>query len=414
MSDRPKAIKMPKLSPTMETGIFGNWFVKVGDIVKAGQVIGEIETDKAIMEVESLEDGTIGYLADCAQKELPVNAVIGYILLKGQKAPESWDVLIAQDDPNLAKANTPTPQNTEAEKVAETKETTAKENILLLDQSRIYASPLAKKIASQKGIDLGQVVGTGPRGRIIKADLENMQSLGKQSKGTQTIQEGSYEIPLTPMRKAIAEKLTKSKQEIPHFYLEKKIYIGKLEETKNSLLHKFNLKVSLTPFLIKATALALKDNPVLNRTFENGKIIQHNHYSISIAIAVDEGLVVPVIANADKKGIKEIAEELADFASMAKASKLRLEHMQGGTFSISNLGMFGVDFFEAIINPPQVGILAVAGSNVDAVFEGGLFVPRKNIRFSLSCDHRVVDGADAAKFLLSLTGYIENPEGMMI
>lgn len=429
------AIKMPKLSPTMETGILSAWLVEIGKKVKAGDVIAEIETDKAIMEVEALEDGEIGYLADVVKKETPVNCVIGYILQAGDKAPASWIEQLEKDNAafGLHASGSNTSSKAE-EKVAqkhdmnndikpETKQAQAASHSAVqpvIINNNYKASPLAKKIASQKGIDLSRVVGSGPNGRIVKCDLEHVSNQMLVSANTKPANfvGKSYEVPMTNMRKIIAERLTKAKQEIPHIYLQKKIGMDAIESVKQTLLEKFNTKVSMTPFFIKATAMALNDNPVMNRSFETnggqGKIIQHESCNINIAIAIENGLVTPVIVNADIKSIREIAQELNALSKAAKENKLKLDQLQGGTFSITNLGMFGIESFEAILNPPQVGILAVAATSVEAFFDGQNFVPRKVMKCTLSCDHRVVDGADAAKFLNSFASYIESPEGMLL
>lgn len=403
------AIKMPKLSPTMETGVLSSWLVKEGDTIKVGDVIGEIETDKAIMEIEALDAGTIAFLGDVAQKEVPINSVIGYILKDGEKAADSWEAQMESDNAVFNK-NKPIATVKIEEPKIESKISISS----ITDHGRLKASPLAKKIASQNNIDLNLIKGSGPDGRIVKADLENVETKMNIASNNGKSDLASHEVAMTGMRKIIAQRLTAAKQEIPHIYLQKKICMDNMEKAKNNLLEKFDFKVSMTPFFIKATALALKDNPILNRSFENGKIIQHNNYNINIAIAVENGLVVPVIKHADSKNMKEIANELKNLSNTAKEGRLTPEQSAGGTFSISNLGMFGTDSFQAILNPPQVGILAVAATGIEAVFENGNFVPKRIMKCTLSADHRVVDGADAAKFLNSLASYIENPEGMLL
>lgn len=410
------AIRMPKLSPTMETGILSSWLIKVGQQVKIGDIIGEIETDKAMMEIEALANGTIGYLSNIVNQETPVNNVIGYILSEGEVAPNSWEA-------EITKANGQKINNEAGEIIKENimqnqekkSENSAQSSAKAISPKPI--SPLAKKIAAQKNIDITNIIGSGPNGRVIKADVEkaDTEKVGTENMQILTMQnDASFEVEMTNMRKIIAKRLTQAKQEIPHIYLEKKICMDQVENMKNSLFQNFDLKISLTPFFIKAIALALKENPVLNRSFENDKIIQHVRCNINIAIAVENGLVTPIIFDADKKGINLIAKELANLAQLAKDNKLRLEQMIGGTFSISNLGMFSLDSFQAILNPPQVGILAIAATGTDAVFDGKNFIPRRMVKCTLSCDHRVVDGIDGAKFLNSFAKYIETPEGMVI
>lgn len=407
------AIKMPKLSPTMESGVLSGWLVKVGDNVKPGAVIAEIETDKAVMEVEALVKGVVGYLSPIEGLETPVNAVIGFILAEGESAPDSWEDLLkanSSSEPKISQPNVVT--EIVKEKIVE---------ISKSDSERVFASPLAKKIAKNFGLDLSDLTfGSGPRGRIIKDDVENHlhgmgagQNIGLN--GVKTPQNrSSCEIPMSGMRKIIAQRLSQAKQEIPHIYMQKRVYMDAVEDIKSSFLSKFGTKISLTPFFIKAVAMALRENEVLNRTFENGKILQHNDYNIGIAIAVDGGIMVPVVKNADRKNLLEIYSEMTELANLAKEGRLKPEHSAGGTFSISNLGMFGIDSFQAIVNPPQVAILAVAASFVEAFFDGEKFIPKKVVKCEVSCDHRVVDGADAAKFLQSFAKYMENPEGMLL
>jgi pyruvate dehydrogenase E2 component (dihydrolipoamide acetyltransferase) len=402
-----KFIRMPKLSPTMETGILTRWCVKEGDLVKESQLLAEIETDKAIMEVESLNDGTVGFLKQ-AGLELPVNSIIGCILEQNESAPENWDSFIKDNDVESAVA-----------KPSEIEESPKKDLAVEEgDKKRVFASPLAKKIAAQSKLDLNLLSGTGPRGRVVKADVEaaiskENVSILKSGKAHEDSND-SFEVPLTKMRKVIAERLTQSKQQIPHMYLKKSIKIDSLESFKASMLNVFDKKISLTPFIIRAIGCALRDNPIMNRTWENGKIIQHNSVNISVAIGFDGGLVTPVIRVADKKGIFDIAQELKDLAQRAKDGKIRLDEMQGGTFSLSNLGMFAIDSFVAILNPPQVGILAVGATQTMAIWKNNTWVPEKIMEITLSCDHRVLDGVDAAKFMVSLANYLEHPEGMLI
>jgi pyruvate dehydrogenase E2 component (dihydrolipoamide acetyltransferase) len=410
------SIKMPKLSPTMETGVLSQWLVEVGDIIKTGDIIAEIETDKAIMEVEALEDGIIGYIANVAQKETPVNSVIGYIIQAGEEPITSWEEQLAKDN-NAFNALTQlsVDQNTLDVHEPTTSNHTQENNDI---NKRIFASPLAKKIATLRGINLNHIQGSGPNGRIIKADLnEDNISYSNNNinyKNEKHVIENSYEIPMNNMRKIIAQRLSQAKKEIPHIYLNKKICIDALEKIKETFLTKFNTKISMTPFFIKAAALALKQNTNMNVTFENEKIIQHNSYHINIAIAVEGGLVVPVVKNADEKTLIEIANELKELTILAKQNKLTKDHLQTGTLSISNLGMYGIDSFDAIINPPQVAILAIAACSVQAVWDEDKFIPRKIMKYTLSCDHRVIDGEPGAKFVNSFAMYLENPEGMLL
>ena len=408
-----KFIRMPKLSPTMETGTLTTWCVELNQAVKEDQLLAEIETDKAIMELESLDAGTIGYLKPAGQ-DFDVNKIIGCILEEGEKAPDNWEEFIAlQEGESGSKEESKTEEKEQPSQAEEADQPDQKPEDNNL--SRIFASPLAKKIAADKSIDLSLVKGSGPKGRIIKVDVENFKEVKQVNKAkTETVQAGSVEVPLTRMRKVIAERLTQSKQEIPHIYMNRKIKTQVAENMKNSFMANFETKVSLTPIIIKAIGCALKAMPDMNRSWENGKIMQHSNANVSVAVAIEGGLLTPVIFNADEKSISHIASELKELAIKAKEGKLTPAEMQGGTFSLSNLGMFGVESFQAIINPPQAGILAVGSSQVRAVLENGTWVPEKIMEVNLSCDHRVIDGAEAAQFLNFVRKFIENPEGMLL
>lgn len=412
----PFLVRMPKLSPTMESGILTAWCLSLGSKVKQGQVIAEIETDKAIMEVEALEEGELAYMKE-AGKEMEVNSIIGCILKADETPPSSWEDYIS----SIEGKNHISPEETEKKKTP-ISEPYKGDNI----SERIVASPLAKRLAQQNGVNLESLSGSGPKGRIVEADVLSFLNVGEISSKntfeekiqiqneTSIIKKGFEKIAITPMRKVIAERLTASKQQAPHIYLEKRIKMDNLENLKKEIEKNFEFKVSLSPFFIKAIAKSLINFPKMNRSWAGDAIIQNFDANISVAVALDEGLVTPIIENADQKGIRQIAEELKELAQKAKQGKLRKEQMQGGSFSLSNLGMFGIDAFQAILNPPQAGILAVGASNIEPVFVENSFQPKKIMRAVLSCDHRVVDGSDAAKFLSIFAAYIENPGGMLL
>jgi pyruvate dehydrogenase E2 component (dihydrolipoamide acetyltransferase) len=423
-------ILMPALSPTMTEGKLANWHVKVGDSVKAGQVICEIETDKATMEVEAVDEGKIGQIVVPEGAEgVKVNAVIAILLEEGETelpagaapaptaAPKSAPPASTPAPAPAAKPATPAPAGPSP------KPATAPTG------GRIFASPLAKRIATEKGIDLAAIKGSGPSGRIVKADVEHAQPTAAPKPApaakpapTPTPQPvfvapGDTRVPHTSIRKVIARRMLESKQTVPHFYLTVELEIDALlaaRQAINAVAEKKGTKVSVNDMMIKACAKALRDHPECNASWTEDEMIQYGAVDISVAVATDRGLITPIVRSADMKGLAQIASEMKDLAARAKVGKLRLEEFQGGGFTISNLGMFGIDSFAAIINPPQAMILAVGKGEERAVVRKGQVVVRNMMSCTLAVDHRVVDGAMGAQYLQTLRAYVEQPASMLV
>ena len=413
----PIEILMPALSPTMKEGNLAKWVKKEGDKIKAGEVIAEIETDKATMEVEAVDEGTLGKILIAEGTEnVAVNSCIALILEDGEdkKALE-----------NYASANA-------VKKVEETKIIEEKKSAPIVDNSIsasknlsnsndsniIKASPLAKRIAKEEGVVLSQIAGSGPRGRIIKDDVLGFVKNGGSRQGVvhRNPQE-FYAVKNNNIRKVIAKRLLESKQTVPHFYLSCEFKIDKLNELRHALNEVAELdesgnpsyKISVNDLIIKATAMALKKVPEANSSWTDEAILIYNNVDISMAVAIDGGLITPIIKNADQKSIQAISKESKQLAKKAREGKLAPEEFQGGTFSISNLGMFGIDNFSAIVNPPQSCILAVSRAVEKPIVEHGQIKIGHMMNVTLSCDHRVVDGAIGAEFLKSLRRFIEHP-----
>jgi pyruvate dehydrogenase E2 component (dihydrolipoamide acetyltransferase) len=423
----PIEILMPALSPTMTEGNLAKWHKKEGDKVKAGDVIAEIETDKATMEVEAVDEGTIGKIVVAGGTEnVKVNDVIALLLEEGEdkKAIAAWKPKAAPAPAKeeakaaapAAAAPTAAPSAAPAAPMLAPRAPAAPVAAERNTGERVSASPLAKRIAKQRGINLSNVVGTGPKGRVTKIDVDSAVSGGGgriARNPTEFVQ-----IPNNNMRKVIARRLQESKQQVPHFYLTIEVEIDALLEarqqlnehaTKQSQDGKPPYKLSVNDMVIRATALALRDMPSCNVSWYDDAIIQYNNVDISVAVATDGGLITPIIRNADQKSLPQISAEMKDLAARARDNKLKPEEFQGGGFSVSNLGMFGVKTFQAIINPPQACILAVgAGEEVVRVREGSVIAVNV-MSLTLSVDHRAVDGALGAQYLQALKKYIEQP-----
>jgi pyruvate dehydrogenase E2 component (dihydrolipoamide acetyltransferase) len=434
----PIEITMPALSPTMTEGNLAKWTKKEGDKIKAGDVIAEIETDKATMEVEAVEEGMLGKIIIAAGTEgVKVNAVIALLLEEGEdkKALDSWKPKEAPkaevkeeakgDAPAGAPAAAPAAA---AAPVAQASKAPAAPLVgapgtATAAGARAKASPLAKKIAASKGIDIASVLGTGPGGRILRADVENYTGGGSSGVIRRNPVE-MVQVPNNAMRKIIAKRLTESKQQVPHFYLTVEMEIDALLETRALLNKQAELKagkggtpaykLSVNDMVIKATALALRDKPSCNVSWYDDAIIQYNNVDISVAVATDGGLITPIIRNADQKSLPQISKEMKDLAGRARANKLKPEEFQGGGFSISNLGMYGVKTFQAIINPPQACILAVGAGEEKLVLRDGAPKAITVVNLTLSVDHRAVDGALGAEFLQIMKQYIEQPLLMFV
>ena len=419
-------ILMPALSPTMEEGTLAKWLVKEGDKIQSGDLIAEIETDKATMEFEAVDEGIIGKLLVSEGSEgVKVNSPIAVILDDGEelKVNETADLVVDTEHTKLEITK---------EEVVENKEPSM--NVIQNSNMRIFATPLARRLAREKGVDLGNISGSGPHGRIVKTDIldvnvssvdTNQVSLKNPVLKTNVQQaDGSSitnlyadrefkEIPLNNMRKTVASRLTEAKQNVPHFYLRKEARIDELLQVRarlNAHLAEKNNKLSINDFIIKSCALALQSVPTANAIWAEDKILQLKPSDIAVAVSVEDGLFTPIIRDADTKSLSNISKEMKDLAGKARSKKLMPSEYQGGSFSISNLGMFGVDNFDAVINPPHGAILAVGrGLQKPIVNEDETISVANLMSLTLSVDHRVIDGALGAKLLQSITKYLEDP-----
>ena len=421
---------MPALSPTMEEGTLAKWLVKEGDRIQSGDLIAEIETDKATMEFEAVDEGIIGKLLVSEGSEgVKVNSPIAVILDDGEelKVSETADLVVEIEH---------TMPEVTAEEVAEIKKPSM--NPVQASSTRIFATPLARRLAKEKGIDLGSVSGSGPHGRIVKTDIldvnvsnvdTNQESLASPVLRT-NVQQASgssianlyanreyKEIPLNSMRKTVAARLTEAKQNIPHFYLRKEIKIDELLQVRsrmNAHLAEKNNKLSINDFIIKSCALALQSVPTANAIWAEDKILQLKPSDIAVAVSVEDGLFTPVIRDADTKSLSNISKEMKELAEKARSKKLMPNEYQGGSFSISNLGMFGVDNFDAVINPPHGAILAVGRGVKKPIVNDDQSISVANLMsLTLSVDHRVIDGVLGAELLGSITKYLEDPVLML-
>ena len=416
----PVKILMPALSPTMEHGNLAKWIKKEGDTVSAGEVIAEIETDKATMEVEAVDEGTLGKIVvEEGAQEVAVKSLIAVLLEEGEDASAIDDFVAKNSAPVPAPAakQADTESKSDPAKPAPSASPTKAEQKVAKPgpAGRIFASPLARRIASNEGISLSSIIGTGPHGRIVKADV----LAGGSARGR--VQRHPQEYNLVPnnnMRKVIAKRLVESKQTVPHFYLSVECAMDSVLEARSQVNANFgddkSKKLSVNDFVILATAKALKDVPEANASWSDEAIMMYNNIDVSIAVAIDGGLITPVIRNADQKEITKISSEMKDLAKRARENSLKPEEFQGGGFSISNLGMYGIKNFNAIVNPPQGCILAVGASSKRAVIVDDKIEMRTMMDVSLSCDHRVVDGAVGALFLNAFKKYIESPVLMFI
>jgi len=420
-------IYMPKLSDTMTEGVVASWLKNVGDPVKSGELLAEIETDKATMEFESFYDGVLLHIGVETGKAAPVNALLAVIgnsgedisaILSSASATEtSAETAPKQEQEAPKPVADPTPAPIPTPTVAQPVKTSAP--VAMASNDRVYASPLAKKLADERGIDLNYVQGSGENGRIVKRDVDHYQphpngsttSAGK-SMGLTT--ETFTDEPVTQMRKTIARRLAESKFTAPHFYLTLDIDMDQAISFRSSVNATEGFKISYNDMVIKAVALALRKHPTVNSAWMGDFIRRNQHVHIGVAVAVDEGLLVPVVRFADTKGFMEISAEVKDFAGRAKEKKLQPSDWEGNTFTISNLGMFGIESFTAIVNPPDSCILAVGGIKEIPVVKKGQVVPGNVMKVTLSCDHRVVDGASGAAFLQTFKNYMENPIAMLL
>ena len=420
-------IRMPALSDTMTEGVINKWNFKVGDKVKSDDSLADVETDKATMEVVGYEEGTLLYIGPKEGEAAPVNGIIAIV----GKAGTDITPLLQDTGGSVTTGGATAPAP-----VAETSApaAAAPEAASAADDSRVKASPLARKIAKDKGIDLNSVKGTAEGGRIVKKDVEEFTPAAAAPAAqatpapaaaapaakpaitlpTFTGEEKFTEKPVTQMRKAISRRLSESLFTAPHFYVTMSIDMDQAMAARNKINEVAPVKISFNDFVVKACAIALRQHPAINSSFQGDKIRFNEHVHIGVAVAVDEGLLVPVIKFADNKSLSHISVEVKEFAQKSKAKKLQPNEMEGSTFTISNLGMFGVDEFTAIINTPNACILAVSGIQAVPVVKNGAVVPGNIMKVTLSCDHRVVDGASGAAFLQTLKSLLEEPVRLLI
>ncbi|MDB4676094.1 pyruvate dehydrogenase complex dihydrolipoamide acetyltransferase [Flavobacteriales bacterium] len=411
-------VRMPKLSDTMTEGVVAEWHKKVGDQVESGEVLAEIETDKATMEFESFQDGVLLHIG----VDKGATAAVDSILAILGEAGEDVAGLLAADAEGPAEAEAPAPTPAPAPvpvapapapapaPAAVAAPVAAPAVPLPSSNGKIKASPLAARLAAERSIDLGRVTGTGEGGRIVKRDIEAYVPAPAAGLGAV---ESSTDTPVSQMRKTIARRLAESKFTAPHFYLKLSVEMDAAVEARKAINAQEGVKVSFNDMVVKAVSLALKKHPAVNSAWMDTYIRTNDHVHIGVAVAVEDGLLVPVVRHADRKSLTEIGAEVKDLAGKARDKKLQPSDWEGNTFTISNLGMFGIEDFTAIINPPDACILAVGGIADVPVVRDGAVVPGKVMKLTLSCDHRAVDGATGAAFLQEVKSLLEHPVRML-
>lgn len=447
-----EVIQMPRMSDTMEEGVIVDWHKKVGDSIKPGDLLAEVETDKATMELESYQEGTILYIGVEAGNAVPVEGVLAIIGEPGEdykpllaeveaKANAKETVEEPKEEAQISTPQTPTPAPVPAANQMPqpaVQQVAVAPALPITTNGRIKISPLAKRLANENNINIATLTGSGEEGRIVKRDIEaylanpsvgtafnavqqNIQTAGTTVSTAMPIQlpqivaqEQFEDVPLSQMRKTIARRLGESKFGAPHFYLTIDITMDTVMASRKSMNEISPVKISFNDIIIKAAANALRQHPYVNASWLNDKIRLNKHVHIGMAVAVTDGLLVPVIRFADNKSLSHIAAETKTLAGKAKNKELSLEEMQGNTFSISNLGMMGIEEFTAIINPPDACIMAVGGIRQVPVFENGNWIATNKMKVTLSCDHRVVDGATGALFLQTFKANLENPVNMLV
>jgi pyruvate dehydrogenase E2 component (dihydrolipoamide acetyltransferase) len=439
LSKQEEVILMPRLSDTMTEGVIADWHKKVGDSVKKGDILADIETDKATMELESYKEGKLLYIGAQKGEKIAVNDLLAVIgdekkvnldkivaasKNKGVAAPALMTTAAAGGGQEAAAATTTAAAASQGGAVA----TGGHSELSVSADGRIKASPLARKLAAEKGIDLEKVAGSGDNGRIVKKDVDSFTpaqpqavsgvtqpaAAGKTAAPASLGVESFEDVPVSQMRKVIAKRLGESKFSAPHFYVTMSIDMDKAVESRAKMNEIAPVKISFNDFVVKAVSLALKQHPAINSSWLGDKIRVNHHVNIGIAVSIPDGLLVPVVRFADTKSLSQIAVEVKDFAQRAKAKKLQPADWEGSTFTISNMGMFGVDEFTAIINQPDSCILAVSAIQQVPVVKNGAVVPGNVMKLTLSCDHRVVDGAAGAAFLQTVKGLLEEPVRMLI
>ncbi len=419
ISKMEEVVLMPRLSDTMTEGVIAGWNKNVGDPVKKGEVLAEIETDKATMELESYKNGKLLYQGAKKGEKIAVNDLLCII---GEEGKVDVNAIVAaakgggtgEAQPEVAQTQPETTQPATSNQQQETSSS----------NGRVKASPLAKKLASEKGIDINKVSGSGDGGRIVKSDIDNYKPAAAQPASAAPAkapvpsapagQVSFDEVPVSQMRKVIAKRLAESKFSAPHFYLTMAIDMDAAVASRAKLNEVSKVKISFNDLVLKACAVALKQHPAVNSSWLGDKIRINHHINIGVAVAVEDGLLVPVVRFADTKSLSQIAAEVKDFAQKAKDKKLQPADWEGNTFTISNLGMFGIDEFTAIINPPDACILAIGGISQVPVVKNGAIVPGNVMKVTLSCDHRVVDGATGSAFLQTLKSLLEEPLRMLV
>ena len=421
-------IRMPKMSDTMEEGVIASWLKKVGDEIKSGDILAEVETDKATMELESYDDGTLLHIGVKDGDSVPVDGIIAII---GEKGEDVNEILkdVDSDSSEVEEIKEIKEESTPIEKVEEIKDdnkeiviTEPTKIVSELKDERVKASPLAKKLANEKGIDISNISGSGDGGRIIRKDIENYKNVSTSSdEPFKEItlpkihsEESFEELPVTQMRKTISKRLAESKFSAPHFYLTMEVDMENCIEGRKKINESSDIKISFNDIILKACAVALRKHPMVNSSFLTDKIRINHHVHIGVAVAVDEGLLVPVVRFADNKSLSHISAEVKSLAKRAKEKQLQPSDWEGNTFTISNLGMFGISEFTAIINPNDSCILAVGGIKNTPVVKKGEVVPGNIMKLTLSCDHRLVDGATGAAFLQTLKELIEDPIKILV
>ena len=436
-----EVINMPRLSDTMEEGTLAKWFKRVGDTVKEGEILAEIETDKATMEFESFYDGVLLHIGIDEGSTAPVDSIIAIIGSKGEDISEivNNDTPVVKEEPVPVVKEEPVPVVKEepvpvvkeepvpvvkeepAPVVKEEPAPVAKEqlkpvSIINISNDRILISPLAKKLADEKGIDISAITGSGDNGRIIKRDIDSFKTsnYSQFSQPRPHLTESSYETQNSTMRKAIAKRLADSKFSAPHYYLNIELEMDNIISFRKQFIQTQNIKISFNDIIAKAVSLSLAKHPKVNSRWYDDKIIFNEHVHLGVAVAVDDGLIVPVVKFSNSKDLPQINTEIKDFAERAKNKKLSPSEIEGSTFTISNLGMFGIESFTSIINQPNSAILSIGAIVQKPIVKNNEVVVGNTMKLTLACDHRTVDGATGSLFLKTLKEYIENPVSILI
>jgi pyruvate dehydrogenase E2 component (dihydrolipoamide acetyltransferase) len=396
-----EVINMPRLSDTMEEGTLAKWFKKVGDTVKEGEILAEIETDKATMEFESFHDGILLHIGIDEGSTAPVDSIIAIIGSKGE------DISSLLKNADIKVKEEPKPEVKEEPKPVSNNNKPS---------DRILISPLAKSLAKEKGIDISSVKGTGDNGRIIKRDIDSFKpsNYSQFSQPSPQLTESSYETQNSTMRKAIAKRLADSKFSAPHYYLNIELEMDNMISFRKQFIQTQNIKISFNDIIAKAVSLSLAKHPKVNSRWYDDKIIFNEHVHLGVAVAVDDGLIVPIVKFANSKDLPQINSEIKDFAERAKNKKLTPAEIEGSTFTISNLGMFGIESFTSIINQPNSAILSIGAIVQKPIIKNNEVVVGNTMKLTLACDHRTVDGATGSLFLKTLKEYVENPVSILI